>query len=532
MTSTNRPALALVARNHPQCNLGAFANAAVAARPQSLAVIDLSQPKPAWLSYAQVEDCIKQCVSYVGSLGIGRGDRVGMAAPNSLGFIVAQLALMRRGAVPVLINPRLPIDTIRYMIGDADMTHIVADLDDAPGLQSLAILPGLRCLFAVGDPPAGWSRWAPLDHAERSDEVAVMGFDDQAFQAYTAGSTGLPKGIVLTHGGMLWGIEHNQLYWPANAEQRGIVAAPMFHKNAMRGTIKPMMYVGGSFVIQRRFNPASYLAALSDHEVTFCGGVPAMFAEILKLGPDPARLKHLKVISMGSSTVPKELVARLKAALPHVYVKESYGLTEGGGPLRADIAGRPTPPGSVGVPAPEYELRLAAARQEDGATIGELEIRSPYVAREYYKRPDLNEARLSDGWLKTGDVFKVDAQGFYYFVGRSDDMFVCGGENIYPKDVEAVLMTHHAVTDAIVVPLPHETKGFAPAAVVARRLETDVTPGEIQDHCAENGPSYAIPRAVIVVDQLPVTAAGKPDRKAAKEMLEAEAGLLNRRIAT
>lgn len=531
MTIMDRPALALVARNHPHCNLGAFALGAASERPASRAVLDLSDPNPVWLTYAELEDRINQCVSYLGAVGIRRGHRVGIGLPNSLGFLVAQLALMRGGAVPVLINPRLPFDTVRFMVGDADMTHLLVDLDDVPALQGLSSLPGLRALFTPGTLPKGWNRWAASEHAGRSDKIEVMSFDEQALQAYTAGSTGIPKGIVLTHGGQLWGIEHNQLYWPLDTQQRGIVAAPMFHKNAMRGTIKPLMRAAGSFVILPRFDPSSYLAALSEHEITFCGGVPAMFAEILKLSPDPTKLAKLESIGMGSSTVPQELVTRLKAALPHVSVKEGYGLTEGGGPLRPDVSGRPTPQGSVGLPAPEYEVRLANARQQDGWTTGELEIRSPYVVRQYYKRPDLTEARLKDGWLNTGDVFKVDADGFYYFIGRSDDMFVCGGENIYPKEVEAVVMRHKAVSDVVVVPLPHETKGFAPAAVIARRPGRDVTPREVQDHCAENGPSYAIPRAVIVLDALPLTPAGKPDREAIKKMLEASVGHLRSRSA-
>ncbi|GAB4183341.1 MAG: class I adenylate-forming enzyme family protein [Thalassobaculales bacterium] len=530
MSGLSRPALALVPRHHPEGNLGAFGRAAALARPDATAVIDISGPAPLVLSYGALEDRLNQAVAYMAGLGIGRGSRVGMGLPNSTGFLVTQLALMRAGAVPVLINHRLPIDTIRFMVGDAEMTDIIVDLDDVPALQALADMPGVKGFYSTGTVPPGWSAWAPLSFPGRSAAVARMGFDEQCFQAYTAGSTGVPKGIVLTHGGMLWGIEHSQLYWPRHAGERGLVAAPMFHKNAMRGTIKPLMRVGGSFVIMRRFDPAGYAAALADHEVTFCGGVPAMFAEMMKLGLLRAeKLAKLETLSMGSSTVPEELVARLKQALPHVAIKESYGLTEGGGPLRAPLDGRHVPPGSVGVPAPEYELRLAdAVRQADG-TVGALEIRSPYVCREYWNRPDLTAERLKDGWLKTGDVFRVDAEGFYYFVGRADDMFVCGGENIYPKEVEAVLVKHPEVADAIVVPLPHDTKGFAPAAVVARRPGSGAEPAAIQDFCAANGPSFAIPRAVIVLDALPLTPANKPDRAAARRLLEQRFGTLRSR---
>jgi acyl-CoA synthetase (AMP-forming)/AMP-acid ligase II len=358
-----------------------------------------------------------------------------------------------------------------------------------------------------------------------------MQFDDQAFQPYTAGSTGLPKGIVLTHGGMLWGIEHSELYWPRSPAERGIVAAPMFHKNAMRGNIKPILRSGGSVVIQRRFAPRPFLEALARYRVTTCGGVPAMFAEILQEAEliRSGDYSALKLISMGSSTVPEQLIARLHTAFPGVAVKESYGLTEGGGPTRAPLDGRPVPPGSVGIAAPEYEVKLVNAAGHESTEAGEMHIRSPYVLQAYAGLPDLTAARIYDGWLRTGDLFRADADGFYYFLGRSDDMFVCGGENMYPKDVEGRILLHPAVADAVVVPLPHQTKSFAPVAMVVLMPGASVDAQAIQDHCAAAGPAFAIPRAILVVERLPLTSTGKPDRRAIAAALAARFGTLSSR---
>ncbi|MCF3934936.1 acyl--CoA ligase [Acuticoccus sp. M5D2P5] len=528
----DRPTLARIPDLHPACNLGAF----VAARPvpgDRVAIIDISGAGEIVLTYDDLEAAIRKAVGLFEGLGVTRGTRLAMALPNSHTFLVIFLALMRLGAIPAFLNPRLPLDVLRFVLKDCGATGLLADLAETPALDALAGEMEAGTLIDLSGSGKGrWRAWRALfEAAAPSDHVATMRFEDQAFQPYTAGSTGVPKGIVLTHGGMLWGIEHSEEYWPRRAEERGIVAAPMFHKNAMRGTIKPMLRGGASVVIMRAFKPRLYLEALARHRVTICGGVPAMFADILRETDlvETLDFSALETLSMGSSAVPEELSERLAAAFPGVAIKESYGLTEGGGPTRAHGDGRPTPKGSVGVIAPEYEGKLVDEAGGESATFGELWIRSPYVLTAYAGRPDLTAERLQDGWLKTGDIFRKDGDGFLYFVGRSDDMFSCGGENLYPKDVENLILKLSSVNDVIVVPLPHTTKSFAPAALVAPRPGISLAPVEVQEFCATNGPTFAIPRAVLVVDGLPRTDAGKPDRRAALDILSKTFGTLSPR---
>ena len=225
----------------------------------------------------------------------------------------------------------------------------------------------------------------------------------------------------------------------------------------------------------RSFDPRRYLQALADYKVTSCSGVPTMFAEMLRQTDLIKSLDFsaLKRISMGSAIVPPQLIERLTDTFK-VSVRESFGLTEGGGAIRQPIDGRIPPRGSVGLVAPELEVKLVGSNGED-ANEGECWIRSPYVLREYVNLPELSRERIVDGWLRTGDLLRRDADGFFYYITRIDDMFVCGGENIYPKEVENLALKHPDVANVAVTPLKHDTKGFAPAAMVVLKKDQVVT---------------------------------------------------------
>jgi long-chain acyl-CoA synthetase len=301
----------------------------------------------------------------------------------------------------------------------------------------------------------------------------------------------------------------------------GLVAVPLSHKNAMRGTIKPALYAGAKVVMMPQFEPRTFLEAAARFQVTFTGGVPAIFAMLLQHRDliEELDLSKLKTFAVGSAVVPQELIESLERAFPSVKVKESYGLTEAGGPLREPVSGRKIPRGSCGTVTEGYEVKLVAANGSEGVSEGEMWTRSPTVTLGYHNLPQVTREKIVNGWLRTGDVFRVDAHGFFYFMGRVDDMFSCGGENIYPKEVENSLFAHPAVRDACVVPIPHAVKGLVPAAAVALHPRSRVTTDELKAFCLERGPAYAHPRRIVIVDDLPLSGAGKPDRKAIRQLL-------------
>jgi len=292
--------------------------------------------------------------------------------------------------------------------------------------------------------------------------------------------------------------------------------------------VKPMLYAGASFVLMPAYEPLAYLDALAKYRCTYSRGVAAVFTMFLQHRDKLAKLdlSSLKGLTIGSAVVTHELMDEVERAIPGVKVSESYGLTEGGSPFREPLDGRPVPRGSPGVQAPEFEVRLVGGDGKDHPDEGELWLKSPYNCLGYHKRPEVTREKLVDGWLRTGDVLRRDAAGFYYFKARVDDMFSCGGENIYPKEVEDLLFRHAAVANAVVAPVPHAIKGYVPAALVVLKRGSEATAANIRDYCLENGPKYAHPRLVEIIAEkdMPLNGAGKIDRNLARERLTAIAG--------
>lgn len=532
MTSENGKATVVerIKRDFKIINLGIFFDEATRNYPDNIAIVDLTEAAPQSYTYTEIETEVRRAAQALASVGLRKNDRCIISIPNGTTFLAAFLGALRIGVIPVPINFRLGADTMQSIVRDAHCNAIVGSPRDTAICCDIADRLDMKTRLSVDEARAGWSNYRDLAAKQSGARIVEpMAFDDIAFQPYTSGSTGVPKGIALTHGGMIWGIEHSQTYWPLKPSDRMIVSAPMFHKNAMRGSVKPTLRAGASLVILRNFDPRRYLQALADYKITSCSGVPTMFAEMLRQTDLIKSLDFsaLKRISMGSAIVPPVLIERLTDTFK-VSVRESFGLTEGGGAIRQPIDGRVPPRGSVGLVAPELEVKLVGPAGDE-ANEGECWIRSPYVLREYVNLPELSRERIRDGWLRTGDILRRDADGFFYYVTRIDDMFVCGGENIYPKEVENLALKHPDVANVAVAPLKHDTKGFAPAAIVVLKAGRKVTEQELQDFFAENGPAFAIPRAIMFVDTIPLNGAGKVDRPLIKRTMEERFGILQSR---
>ena len=505
-------------------NLGYFNRAAAAAHGDRVAVIDLSRDPAAEIGHARLDERMERVAAALAGLGLAPGERLLLAMDNRHEFIEVFFGAMRAGIVPVPLNVKLAAETIAFIVADSGCRAAVISPGCHPRIEAVADRAGLETRIATTPAPDGWRDYETvLCEADPSSFTPPpIAARQLAFLPYTSGSTGRPKGVRLAHDGMLWGIRSAQRHWPAEPGERALIAGPLYHKNAMRVSIKPKLHAGASVVVLPRFEPRAYLEALARYRCTEAGGVPAMYRMMLAEEDLLAALDFsaLRVLEMGSAVVGAELIASIERAFA-VRVIEAYGLTEGGGPLREPTNGGPAPRGSCGLAAPEVEVKLAAADGGEDPNAGELWVRSPAVLLGYHNRPDLDAERLVGGWLKTNDLFRRDREGFFYFQGRTDDQFSCGGENINPKEVELLLVQHEAVIDAAVAPVPHTVKGLAPAALVTIRRGRSVEEETLKRFALAHGPAYAHPRRVFVVDALPVGGTGKIDRRAVRERLQA-----------
>jgi long-chain acyl-CoA synthetase len=461
------------------------------------ALTDLSGQRRERLDYDAFDELCARIAGRLTGLGIVAGDRVGLLGENSVRWIAAFFAILRLGAVAVPLSPRQP-DAILAEIGsDAELRLV---LQSETGAARLASRPAERL---DGEGLLG----APVAPADVDPA-------DTAILLYTSGSTGRPKGALLSHRSQLFTLESWAAVETSRTMTRTLVAAPLFHKNGL-GETKLALWLGAEAVLQRRFDPRDYLQAAAAERCSTLSGVPTMFALMLAEPDlvDRLDLSGVRGLEIGSSPLSEALLDRVRRAFPRARIYNSYGTTEVAAVFGDHPDGRPAPRTTVGYPLPTVEVGL---RGPDGheANPGELWVRCEGVMDGYLSQPELTAAKLVDGWCRTGDVMLRDAEGWFHFVGRADDMFVVGGENVYPGAVVQLLERHRGVRQAAVVAVPDDAKGSLPVAFVVATPGAEPTEDALTAWCVEHGPGFARPRAVWFVDALPLGGTEKVDTQA------------------
>jgi long-chain acyl-CoA synthetase len=475
--------------------------------PGQLAIIDVGGEGERYFTYADVDGLARGVARALSARGFARGDRIAIVSANRAEFIAAYYGIMRAGFVAVPINYRFPANAIDFIARDAGARLVFCD--PARRAQCPPGMPAV-CFGADGEESfAGFLDPGPFDAlAAQPDEPAMF--------LYTSGSTGIPKGVVLSHQSHIWVVE-TRLEGHDLSRHRFLIAAPLYHMNAL-ALAKLACAAHASIVLQPQFSAPEYIAAIARHRCTWLTAVPPMIAMMLREQDLLARtdLSSVAFVRMGSAPVSQSLMAALHRALPAAKVTNAYGTTEAG-PVAfgAHPAGLPQPDMSVGYPHPKVALRLI----DDGGHVadqGGLEMKCPALMLGYHNRPDLPPPITADGFYRTGDVFRRDADGFYYFLGRTDDMFVSGGENIYPGDVERMLERHPAVAQACVVPIDDDIKGQKPVAFIIAKAGQKADAEGIKRFALANAPAYQHPRFVWIVERLPLSTTNKIDRAALK----------------
>jgi long-chain acyl-CoA synthetase len=480
--------------------------------PGKVALIDLGGEAVRSLTFADIDARANAVARSLEARGLARGERVAILSANRAEYLVTYYGIMRAGLVAVPINFKFPQPTIHFILRDCGARLVFCDGERAADCPRE--LP--RITFGLeGD--AGFERFLDLGGFQAVTPAA----DEPAMILYTSGSTGTPKGVVLSHQGHIWVVE-TRLGGQDLSRHRYLVAAPLYHMNALAMS-KLACAAHATIVLLPQFTAQSYIAAIGRHRCTWLTAVPPMIAMMLQERELLARtdLSTVEFLRMGSAPVSASLMAAIRQALPHAQVTNAYGTTEAGpvvfGP---HPQGNPQPELSVGYPHPQVKLRLVDGEDRD-ADHGVLEMKCPAVMLRYHNRPDVTSPLTADGYYVTGDVFRRDAQGFHYFVGRTDDMFVSGGENIYPTDVERMLERHPDVAQACVVPVDDDIKGQKPVAFVVAKAGRAPGEDDIKRFALANAPAYQHPRSVWFISELPLASTNKVDRAALRALAAA-----------
>jgi long-chain acyl-CoA synthetase len=472
-----------------------------------IAIVDLGgERSPREFTFAQLDAMANGVARALAKRGLKRGDRVALLSANRAEYIAAYYGIMRAGFVAVPVNFKFPRDTIHFIICDSGAKLVFCDAPRAADCP--ADIPSVT----FGAPFDAFLDSRPFD-------AVTPAKDEPAMFLYTSGSTGTPKGVVLSHQSHIWVVETRLV--PGLDRHRYLVAAPLYHMNAL-ALAKLACAAHATIVLLPQFSAPAYIAAIGQYRCTWLTAVPPMIAMMLR---ETAALKatdlsSVEYVRMGSAPVSASLMAALREALPRASVTNAYGTTEAGpvvfGP---HPKGLPQPELSVGYPHPLVSLRLVDGDNRD-ANQGVLEMKCPALMLGYHNRPDVAPPLTPDGFYITGDVFRRDADAFHYFVGRTDDMFVSGGENIYPADVERMLERHPDIAQAAVVPIDDDIKGQKPVAFVIKKSGRALDGEAVKRFALANAPAYQHPRFVWFVDELPLASTNKLDRAALHAMAE------------
>ncbi len=469
------------------------------------AIIDLGgEQSPREFSFAQLDAMANGVARALLKRGLQRGDRVGILSVNRAEYLAAYYGIMRAGLVAVPTNFKFPRETIHFILHDADARLVFCDGPRAPD-----------CPPDIPSVTFGGAFEAFLDQGPFAAITPAQ--SEAAMFLYTSGSTGVPKGVVLSHQSHIWVVETRLA--PGLERQRYLIAAPLYHMNAL-ALAKLACAAHATIVLLPQFTARAYIEAIGRYHCTWLTAVPPMIAMMLRerMLLEATDLSSVAFVRMGSAPVSASLMAALHQALPQAAVTNAYGTTEAGpvvfGP---HPQGLPQPELSVGYPHPKVSLRLVDGDNRNAGQ-GVLEMKSPALMLGYHNRPDLEPPITHDGYYITGDVFRRDADGFHYFVGRTDDMFVSGGENIYPADVERMLERHPAVAQAAVVPIDDDIKGQKPVAFIIRKTGHALDSAAVKRFALEHAPAYQHPRFVWFVDDLPLASTNKLDRAALARM--------------
>ncbi|MCB8954457.1 MAG: long-chain fatty acid--CoA ligase [Ardenticatenales bacterium] len=480
------------------------------------------------LTYAQVNGAANQVANGLVNAGIQPGDKVAISCPNLPYFPIIYYGILKAGAVVVPLNVLLKPREIAYHLSDSDAKAYFCfeGTEQLPmgqmGYAGFQDAGSCEHFFMITANPAGPSPIAgtqtlgmmmgtqpPVFNTVATDP------DDTAVILYTSGTTGRPKGAELTHSNMVMNARLADNMYERAEHETHLIVLPLFHSFGQTVQMNSGFYTRSTLVLLARFDADAALAAMDTENVTIFAGVPTMYWALLNHpGADKYDLEkiagNLRLCASGGAAMPVEVMKAFEQKF-NVVILEGYGLSETSPVASFNRADRVTKPGSVGIPVWGVDIKIVDPedREVPQGDLGEIVIKGHNVMKGYYKRPEANAEAFRNGWFHTGDIGRKDEDGYVYIVDRVKDMIIRGGFNVYPREVEEVLMMHPAISLASVIGIPHDQYGEEIKAFVVLKPDVELSAEELIAWSKENMASYKYPRHVEFRDTLPMNATGK-----------------------
>ncbi|SIS47580.1 fatty acid--CoA ligase family protein [Salimicrobium flavidum] len=482
-------------------------------------------------TYQAFDTSVTKFASALRDLGYEKGDHVALISGNSPVFMIGLYGALRAGLTVIPVNPTYTSKEMGYILKNGDVKgvitldvivsqldiidenlkvehYFVADTGSGINLDAYSISPKMKPFTeTVG---AGTTEFTPPSLED--DDLAVI--------LYTSGTTGKPKGAMLTHKNIYSNAKDVAAYLEISESDRVIATLPMFHVFCLTVALNAPIVNGGTIIVIPQFSPGEVFAAARDHQATVFAGVPTMYNYLLQTGDgEEDSFKHMRINVSGGSSLPVSLLEAFEEKFK-VNVSEGYGLSEASPVTAFNPLDRPRRAGSIGQDITNVKNKVVdeLGQEVPVGEVGELVVQGPNVMKGYYKMPEETAVTIKDGWLFTGDMARKDEEGYFYIVDRKKDMILVGGYNVYPREVEEVLYQHPKITEAAVVGEPHPETGEAVIAFVVSE-DPSLDEAAVVDYCGQDLAKYKLPRRVEFMEELPKNTTGKILRKNLRDQL-------------
>ncbi len=486
-------------------------------------------------TYKQVNAVVNQVANGLKQSGIGKGDRVALSCLNLPYFPMAYYGILKTGATVVPLNVLLKRHEIKYHLEDSEAKAYICFIGtpDLPmaqeGYAAFKETPGCEKFWVITPPGVD----NPFPDVQSFDDLMKdqsYAFNsvytepmDTAVILYTSGTTGRPKGAELTHNNIYYNAQASGVLFRQTPDDVHLVTLPLFHSFGQTTQMNAGFMGGCTLVIIPKFDPSAVLSGFQEHNVTIFAGVPTMYWALLNF-PDADKFDLVKISSTlrlgvsGGSAMPVEVMKGFEEKY-NVEILEGYGLSETSPVACFSRMGMKKVPGSIGIPLPSVEMIIADENDNPlpPGEIGEVLIRGPNIMKGYYKKPEANAEALRNHWFHSGDMGKIDENGYFYIVDRLKDMIIRGGYNVYPREVEELMMRNEKISLVAVVGMPDDKYGEEVVAYVVLKEGQTATEEEIVTWSKANMADYKYPRKVIFKDQLPMNATGKILKRVLRE---------------